>query len=408
MRLPPNYVRDVRIHPDGDLVFVGSSGPAVVAKLARNSGATVWESTWPAERNPDSAGKSMAFEADGDVVVVGQDYYQFLYQVRTARFAASDGRLLWMKASDMNAGAYGSDVAVTDRHVYVLGTSNDESVGSQSGQSYVRIRKLDKLVPEATANVQGLWWNSPAGTESGWGINFAHQGENLFATWFTYDTDGRAVWFVVPDATRVEHNLYRGKWYRTTGPVFSSSPFNPASIVPIELGTASFEFENGALGAIHFSNTSVRHTRRITRQEFALPLPTCTHSAGPRVANYQDLWWGAPAGSESGWGLNLTHQQDIIFATWFTYDTDGKPLWLVGPDVRRVGNSQQFTGPLYRTRASWYLQYLPSSLTSEPVGTITLTFGSPDQGVFAYTVGNTSQSKNIVRQHFADPPTVCH
>lgn len=36
---------------------------------------------------------------------------------------------------------------------------------------------------------------------------------------------------------------------------------------------------------------------------------------------------GAPAGAESGWGVNFTHQGDTIFATWFTYD-DGTPLWL--------------------------------------------------------------------------------
>ena len=36
--------------------------------------------------------------------------------------------------------------------------------------------------------------------------------------------------------------------------------------------------------------------------------------------NYQGLWWNAPPNSESGWGINLTHQGDVIFATWFTYD----------------------------------------------------------------------------------------
>src|SRR6185312_17220634 len=29
----------------------------------------------------------------------------------------------------------------------------------------------------AAPNYQGLWWASPAGSESGWGINFAHQGD---------------------------------------------------------------------------------------------------------------------------------------------------------------------------------------------------------------------------------------
>ena len=39
------------------------------------------------------------------------------------------------------------------------------------------------------------------------------------------------------------------------------------------------------------------------------------------ATNYQDLWWVAN-GAESGWGVNLAHQGDNLFASWFTYDTD--------------------------------------------------------------------------------------
>ena len=46
----------------------------------------------------------------------------------------------------------------------------------------------------AAANYQGLWWNPPA--ESGWGINFAHQGDIIFATWFTYDAAGKPWWLI--------------------------------------------------------------------------------------------------------------------------------------------------------------------------------------------------------------------
>ena len=38
--------------------------------------------------------------------------------------------------------------------------------------------------------VGGLWWAAPAGSQSGWGINFAHEGDTIFATWFTFDHDG--------------------------------------------------------------------------------------------------------------------------------------------------------------------------------------------------------------------------
>ena len=44
---------------------------------------------------------------------------------------------------------------------------------------------------------------------------------------------------------------------------------------------------------------------------------------GTPAANYQGLWWNSPAGSESGWGINITHQGDTLFVTWFTYDSGG-------------------------------------------------------------------------------------
>lgn len=53
--------------------------------------------------------------------------------------------------------------------------------------------------------------------------------------------------------------------------------------------------------------------------------------------NVQGLWWRSPANSESGWGLNLIQQGDVLFATWFTYDTDGRGMWLVASDARPVG-----------------------------------------------------------------------
>ena len=38
-------------------------------------------------------------------------------------------------------------------------------------------------------NYQDLWWNAPAESEAGWGINLTQQGTTIFATWFTYDHD---------------------------------------------------------------------------------------------------------------------------------------------------------------------------------------------------------------------------
>ena len=50
------------------------------------------------------------------------------------------------------------------------------------------------IVKYVAPNYQGLWWNP---LESGWGINFAHQGDIIFATWFTYGADNQPQWYTI-------------------------------------------------------------------------------------------------------------------------------------------------------------------------------------------------------------------
>lgn len=186
---------------------------------------------------------------------------------------------------------------------------------------------IPKVAAPSALNYQGLWWASPPGVESGWGINFAHQGNIIFATWFTYDTNGKA-WWLSMTADKTGDEVYSGKLYQTKGPAFNAVPFDPRAVTPTEVGNATLTF-NSATRATFAYNVAggAAQTKTITRQVFG-PLPTCVWGVQTNLAaatNYQDLWWASPAGSESGWGINFTHQGTTIFATWFTYDCRTKP-----------------------------------------------------------------------------------
>ena len=74
----------------------------------------------------------------------------------------------------------------------------------------------DTLAPYLPAAYQGLWWNAPAGSESGWGISFAHQEDMIFATWFTYNAAGMP-WWLVMTASKIASNVYSGRSSRHTG-----------------------------------------------------------------------------------------------------------------------------------------------------------------------------------------------
>jgi serine protease len=257
-------------------------------------------------------------------------------------------------------------------------------------------------------NYEGLWWKSPAGSESGWGMNVAQQGDVIFATWFTYDATGKA-WWLSMTANASAPNVFSGTLYRTNGPAFSVVPFNPANVTATAVGNGTLAFSDANNGTFAYTVNGVSQTKAITRQVFG-PLPACTFGAQSDLSfatNYQDLWWAAPAGAESGWGVNFTQQGATIFATWFTYDFDGSPLWLSATLTPAAANA--FGGTLYRTTGPPFsaVPFDPNRVTLASVGTLTLTFANGNAATFAYTVNGVSQAKSITRQVFRSPGTVC-
>jgi hypothetical protein len=261
--------------------------------------------------------------------------------------------------------------------------------------------------PAPAINYGGLWWNSPAGSESGWGINFAHQGNIIFASWFTYDLTGKGLWLTMT-AQNTTPGVYSGALYTTTGPAFDAVPFNPAEVKLTQVGTGTLSFSDANDGTFAYTVNGVSQMKSITHQVFG-PLPVCATATTSLAAatNYQDLWWAAPAGSESGWGVNLTQEGNTIFATWFTYDLDGTPMWLSATAANTAPGV--FMGTLYRTTGPAFdaMPFNPANVMLTAVGTASFTFNDGNDASFAYTVNGISQTKAITRQVFQAPGTVC-
>ena len=267
-------------------------------------------------------------------------------------------------------------------------------------------------------NYGGLWWNAPGGSEAGWGINFAHQGGTIFASWFTYDLTGKA-WWLVMSATQSAPNSYTGTLFQATGPAFDAMPFppigSPGGATGSAVGTGTLTFSDANDGTFAYTVKGISQTKAITRQTFG-PVPLCTFGAQVNLAltnNYQDLWWAAPAGSEAGWGINLTHEGDTIFVTWFTYDVDHTPMWMVAT-LTKSGLSS-YTGDLMRLTAGPPFNAVPfpplgspGGATGSTVGSAQLAFYDGNSGIFTYTVNDETQSRDITREVFTPPGTVCH
>ena len=118
--------------------------------------------------------------------------------------------------------------------------------------------------------------------------------------------------------------------------------------------------------------------------------------------NYGGIWWNSPANSESGWGLNLAHQGDTIFASWFTYDTSGNGWWLVA--TMNKTSPGTYSGDLYTTAGARFDAFDPAKVTPTKAGTATLTFADANSGTFNYVIGAVNQTKTITHQVFGTMP----
>jgi hypothetical protein len=126
-----------------------------------------------------------------------------------------------------------------------------------------------------TTNYQGLWYKAPAESEAGWGINFAHQGDVIFATWFTYAADGKGMWIVMAHGTKTSANTFAGTLYRTTGPAFSSAPFDSTKVVAAEVGNGTFTFTDASNGTFAYTLNGVTQSKPIMREVFNAPGSVC-------------------------------------------------------------------------------------------------------------------------------------
>jgi hypothetical protein len=150
-------------------------------------------------------------------------------------------------------------------------------------------------------------------------------------------------------------------------------------------------------GMIKDKSSMKRFARHVAATILALGLSPLA-SATSYSADYTDLWYFDPAEGESGWGVNLIQQNEILFVTLFVYGTDGTPRWYVGSNVSATGQTT-FSGPLYSVVGTYFgSPWVASAVGVTPVGNIAFTFSSTTEGSMTYNVNNVVVTKPIIRQ----------
>lgn len=249
------------------------------------------------------------------------------------------------------------------------------------------------------------WWDAD---ESGWGLFTIDQGNVIAPGWFTYDNDGKPTWFLVPGALPQPDGSYRGNVCRYTGVPLAQIAGNAADPCNV-IGTATLRFTGDTALSFSYTIGGTTQTKELTRFNFAGRDIACRASGSASRAtatNYSDLWWAAP--ESEGWGVHMSHVDNSLFATWYTYDTDRRAIFYIGATTRQADGS--FSGALRRQANGTPFTQINGSAASpgsSDVGTVRLTFSDGQTANFTYTIGGTTQTKTLRRFQFGSTAQVC-
>ena len=237
--------------------------------------------------------------------------------------------------------------------------------------------------------LQDMWWSGTS--QNGWGFSIVQHGDTLFGALYVYDASGKPTWFVMPGGSWDSTGLaYRGSLYEPAGSpyyAYDAAKFAAGNAI----GTIAIEFQDANNAVLDYTIDGVAGTKSVTREIFA---------NGPATgADHSDLWWGGA--SQNGWGITVLQQATTLFAVWYTYDSNGKPLWYVMPGGAWNPAGDTYSGTLYRTTGAPWLgaSYDPSKLDVITAGTYSFRF-SGDGATFTYTADGHSGSIPLVREPF--------
>jgi photosystem II stability/assembly factor-like uncharacterized protein len=116
------------------------------------------------------------------------------------------------------------------------------------------------------ASFTDLWWG---GTEqNGWGVAIHQQYRTIFAIWFTYDTEGRTTWYVVPGGQWNDSVTFAGQAFRTRGSPWLGAPYSAAAFQAQAAGEVSFRFDGLDRATMGYTVDGVTQSKPIVRQPF--------------------------------------------------------------------------------------------------------------------------------------------
>jgi hypothetical protein len=127
-----------------------------------------------------------------------------------------------------------------------------------------------------TIDYGDLWYNAPAESQGGWGVNVAQQGEVLFVTLFVYGQDSRPHWYVASSVASTSPNAFSGQLFDVGSGTYFGAPWTGIAGVRA-VGNIAFTFDSSTTGSMTYTVDGVQVTKGIVRQSWGADVLSGTY-----------------------------------------------------------------------------------------------------------------------------------
>lgn len=207
----------------------------------------------------DAAGKPTWYVMDNCPMLAAGSCTGNLYQVS----GGSSPAVPWSGAGKVVSPAGSGTLSFTDAS---HGTFSFNLTNGGQGSKAIERQLFSSASAQFALEYTDLWWNP---SESGWGVALTHQSGTIFVTWYGYDANGKAIWYVASNCV-VAGSGCSGDLYQVTGGTPLTVPWTGVNKSVAKVGAVSFSFSDASNGLMSytFDNDGVPRNRSITRQSF--------------------------------------------------------------------------------------------------------------------------------------------
>ena len=139
-------------------------------------------------------------------------------------------------------------------------------VNGVSGQKTISRLNFGSGAAPSAINYSDVWGGGAG--QTGWGLALLQQQAVLVGSWYTYDNQGRATWFVMNEGNWTSPSIYQGNLIQATGSPLLGSSYNAASFAWTGAGPITLNFTDANSGSMTYTVDGVTQTKSVSRVQF--------------------------------------------------------------------------------------------------------------------------------------------